>query len=243
MHEGPPRATRRTRRGIGAAGLLVALGGMVALVQCGSSGQSSATDAGLSADAPTGFVDGTATDATDAAEAADTSRPPTDGSLEGSPGALSDAGGSACMPFAMPPPTTLFGSSRRVFAHYFYPFPLSIDDQPAASDYYNTQYLTPGGENGKWLAHGGYLRQRPLPVPVGSASTFVLDNMEREVRLAIAGGITGFTVDVLSANQAAAGSQLQNILQAAQLVDSRFAIVAMLDLSALAEADAGDEAA
>jgi len=226
-------------RRIGAAGLIVVLGAASALVHCGSSGQSQATDAGQGADALAGSGDGAAVDATDAT---DTSRPPTDGSIEGSTDAPSDAGGNACMPFAMAPPASLFGSSRRVFAHYFYPFPLSIDDQPAASDYYNTQYLTPGGENGKWLAQGGYLRQRPLPVPVGSASTYVLDNMEREVRLAIAGGITGFTVDVLSPDQAAAGSQLQNILQAAHLVDSRFAIVTMLDLSALSEADAGAEA-
>ncbi len=239
MLERPPGAAFRKRRGVGVAGLIVAIGGVGALVQCGGSGQSSATDAGLGADTLTGIGDGSVVDA---ADAADTSHPSTDGSLEGSSDAPSDAGGNACMPFAMPPPAALFGSSRRVFAHYFYPFPLSIDDQPAASDYYNAQYLTPGGENGKWLAHGGYLRQRPLPVPVGSASTFVLDNMEREVRLAIAGGITGFTVDVLSANQAAPGSQLQNILQAAHLVDSRFEIVAMLDLSALSQADAGAEA-
>jgi hypothetical protein len=233
--ERSPGAADRTRRRVGAAGLIGVLGGVGALVQCGSSGQSPATDAGLSADTLTGRGDGAAVDATDASDATNTSM---DGSIEGS----SDAAGNACMPFAMPPPAALFGSSRRVFAHYFYPFPLSIDDQPAASDYYNTQYLTPGGEEGKWLAQGGYLRQRPLPVPLGSASTFVLDDMEREVRLAIAGGITGFTVDVLSADQAAPGSPLQNILQAAHLVDSRFEIVAMLDLSALSQADAGAEA-
>ncbi len=218
---------------------LLLLVGAAALLHCGTSEQSSAADAGLAADDSMAAVD--ASDAT--TDAPDSSpRPSGDGAIEGSTDAPADAGGNACLPFTMPPAAALFGSPRRVFAHYFYPFPLSIDDKPAASDYYNTQYLTPTGENGKWLSHGGYLRQRPLPVPVGSPAAYVLGDMEREVRLALAGGITGFTVDVLSADQAAAGSHLQNILQAAQVVDSRFKIVTMLDLSALSEADAGAEA-
>jgi hypothetical protein len=92
------------------------------------------------------------------------------------------------------------------------------------------------------VAEGGYLRQRPLPVPVSTSATWQIENMEREVRLAIGSGITGFTVDVLGSNQTAAGSPLQNLLTAAAAVDSRFKIVVMPDLSALNEADAGVEA-
>jgi len=156
---------------------------------------------------------------------------------------IADAGpDNPCLPFTMPAAATLFGSSKKVFAHYFYPFPLSEDNKPAATDYYNEQYLTTTGENDKWTKQGGYLRQRPLPVPVGAPATYVIDNMKREVELAIAGGITGFTIDVLGASQASAGSQLQNLLTAAAAVDSRFKIVVMPDLSALSEADAGGEA-
>jgi hypothetical protein len=133
----------------------------------------------------------------------------------------------------MPDPAVFFNSPRRVFAHYFYPFPLSIDGRPSASDYYNTQYLTPGGENGKWLAHGGYLRQRPLPTPVSDGGNFHLENMEREVRLALSAGITGFTIDILGPGEQDAGSHLQNLLAAAAAVDSRFKIVVMPDSSAL----------
>jgi hypothetical protein len=133
----------------------------------------------------------------------------------------------------MPPASQLFGSNKRVFAHYFYPFPLSIDDKPSATDYYNTEYLTPTGESDKHLDAGGFLRARPLPVPVDSSATWPLDNMEKEVQMAIAAGITGFTVDVLGANQWDAGSQVQNLLLAAAAVDSRFKVVVMPDLSAL----------
>jgi hypothetical protein len=138
-----------------------------------------------------------------------------------------------CRPFTMPPATTLFGSNKRVFAHYFYPFPLSIDDAASQKDYYETQYLSPAGEGNKWLANGGFLRQRPLQVAASGSSTWRLDNMKREVELAIAAGITGFTVDILDANQAKPGSQLQTLLAAAAAVDARFKIVVMPDLAAL----------
>ena len=62
---------------------------------------------------------------------------------------------TSALPFAMPSP---WGKSRQVFAHYFGVFPLSIDNKPADSDYYKTQFLTPTGENNKHLAYGGFLR-------------------------------------------------------------------------------------
>jgi hypothetical protein len=140
----------------------------------------------------------------------------------------------ACLPFTMPSKDVLFSSARKVFAHYFYPFPLSIDNKPAAQDYYNTQYLNPNGESNKWLVQGGYLRQRPLAVAVNSDPNWQVVNMEREVRMAIARGITGFTVDVMSLDQATnAASKLHHILQAAQAVDPRFKIVVMPDIDGL----------
>src|ERR1019366_8809120 len=128
----------------------------------------------------------------------------------------------------------LFGSSQKVFAHYFYPFPLSEDNLPSAQDYYNKQYLTLTGESGKWLAQGGFLRQRPLPVPVNFSANWRLLNMETEVRMAIARGITGFTVDVLSLDASVApNGQLYLMLQAAQAVDPRFKIAVMPDIDGL----------
>lgn len=140
----------------------------------------------------------------------------------------------ACLPFTMPDAAALFASSNKVFAHYFYPFPLQIDNKPAAQDYYNRNYLNKNGEGNKWLDKGGFLRQRPLPVSAGSAANYQLLNMEQEVRMAIARGITGFTIDVMSGAEAnSQNSHLRNLLAAAAAVDSRFKIVVMPDLSAL----------
>jgi Glycosyl hydrolase family 71 len=155
-------------------------------------------------------------------------------------GAAASSGTDACLPFTLPDAGVLFQSQKKVFAHYFYPFPLSIENRPAATDYYNTQYLNPHGESNKWFAQGGFLRQRPLGVTPGSAPNWRLLNVETEVRLAIARGITGFTIDIMSVKEATnPDSHLHQLLTAAQAVDPRFKIVVMPDISALkSDADA-----
>ena len=62
-------------------------------------------------------------------------------------------------PFERPPLKALRRSPRKVFAHYFSPFPISIDNRDPESDYYARGYLSVDGERGKHRAYGGYLRQ------------------------------------------------------------------------------------
>jgi hypothetical protein len=134
----------------------------------------------------------------------------------------------------MPSTNVLFNSSKRVFAHYFHPFPVSIDNAPPATDYYNSEYLNPAGESHKFMKQGGFLRQRPLGVPASSKPNWVQLNMENEVRSAIARGITGFTFDSMAASDATdSDSGLHLMLAAAHAVDSRFKIMVMPDLTVL----------
>jgi Glycosyl hydrolase family 71 len=140
----------------------------------------------------------------------------------------------ACVALTMPSADALFASTKKVFAHYFFPFPVSLDNSPPVSDYYNTQYLTKDGESGKWLAQGGYLRQRPLGTTPGTRSSWQLLNMQAEVRAAIARGITGFAFDVMSVSEATGSdSPLQLLMTAAHAVDSRFKIMVMPDITSL----------
>jgi Glycosyl hydrolase family 71 len=142
--------------------------------------------------------------------------------------------GDACLAAPMPSSDALFNSTKRVFAHYFHPFPLSIENNAPAKDYYNTQYLNKAGESNKWLKQGGYLRQRPLGVTPSTSPNWQQLNMEAEVRAAIARGITGFTFDSMAVTDATdSKSALHLMLAAAQAVDSRFKIVLMPDMSAL----------
>jgi hypothetical protein len=142
--------------------------------------------------------------------------------------------GDACLPAAMTSKNAIFNSSKRVFAHYFNPYPVSIDNAASVDDYYNKNYLKKTGESGKWEAQGGFLRQRPAGVPVKTSANWRQLNMEQEISAAIARGITGFTFDSMSATDATdSSSALHLMLAAAQKVDSRFKIVVMPDLTAL----------
>jgi hypothetical protein len=48
---------------------------------------------------------------------------------------------------------------KKVFAHFFSPFPISIDNKAPDQDYYARNYLQPQGENGKFNKSGGYIRE------------------------------------------------------------------------------------
>ncbi|MFG2562627.1 glycoside hydrolase family 71 protein [Streptomyces sp. NPDC048496] len=138
---------------------------------------------------------------------------------------------SATLPFDLPAAGVLRDSPHLVFAHYFPPYPPSLDNQSAAHDYYARNYLTPQGERGKHAAYGGLLRDRPLPVPP-SRGDWQLANLEREVRTARDAGLDGFTVDILSLD----GNNRQRVdllLRAAQRVDPGFRIVLMPDMTSL----------
>lgn len=121
-----------------------------------------------------------------------------------------------------------------VIAHYFPVFPLSIDNQPTAQDYYAVNYLRAEGEQGKFRAQRGFLRQRPLPVPVGSANGYVVANLAREVARAARIGIDAFGIDLLSV--AADSALWQNsllMLDVAQMVAPGFRIVPEPDMGSL----------
>ncbi|WP_328764371.1 MULTISPECIES: endo-1,3-alpha-glucanase family glycosylhydrolase [unclassified Streptomyces] len=158
------------------------------------------------------------------------------------PGA-GDAGAgrpAGALPFDLPGPAALHtGSAGRklVFAHYFTPYPLSLDNASADADYYTRNYLNPAGENGKHERYGGLLRDRPLPV-APKPGNWELANLEQEVRTARAAGLDGFTLDMLSLsgpNRDRAGL----LMQAARAVDPAFKIMLMPDMTSLDTDDPG----
>jgi glycosyl hydrolase family 71 len=136
------------------------------------------------------------------------------------------------LPFDLPSTETLRGSDRLVFAHYFTPYPISLDNRAADVDYYTRNYLNPDGEGGIHAAYGGLLRDRPQPrAPL--TGSWELQDMESEVRTAIAAGIDGFTVDLLNLSATSAHRRRVDLLiQAAEQVDPGFRIVLMPDMTA-----------
>lgn len=120
---------------------------------------------------------------------------------------------------------------KLVFAHYFTPFPISLDNVDPGQDYYARHYLRSDGEGGKFARFGGFLRDRPVPRPPRSGD-WVLDDFRTEIAQAQAVGIDGFSVDVLDL----AGvhwERVNRLLQAASTAGD-FTIMLMPDMTASA---------
>ncbi len=92
---------------------------------------------------------------------------------------------------------TSSSTPRRVFAHYFPPYPVSIDNKTEDVDYYTRNYLAPDGEGGVHLAYGGLLRNRPIGRAAISGD-WQLADMRTEVNNAADAGLDGFFIDILS---------------------------------------------
>ncbi|MFE2126558.1 glycoside hydrolase family 71 protein [Streptomyces amritsarensis] len=166
------------------------------------------------------------------------SPPPTKGAAaKGNPQGAVDSGAgrpAGALPFDMPQPAALRSGEaggKLVFAHYFTPYPLSLDNADADRDYYTRNYLNPDGESGKHGRYGGLLRDRPLPVAPKSGD-WEYANLQQEVRTARAAGIDGFTLDLLSLS--GKNWDRSNLLMAAaRSVDPAFKIMLMPDMTSL----------
>jgi hypothetical protein len=139
------------------------------------------------------------------------------------------------LPFTLPGTAALRASGKKVFAHYFTPYPISLDNAAPENDYYARNYLKPEGESGKHAAYGGLLRDRP-PGRSPITGDYALADLKTEVKQAIAAGLDGFTVDILSVTSAH-WTRVQNLVKAAEAVDPGFKIVLMPDTNGLASVD------
>jgi hypothetical protein len=153
------------------------------------------------------------------------------GSLGGS---TANAAATPYLPFDL----TTTASSKLVFAHYVPWFPASIDNRPADIDYYTAQYLNPAGERGVHASYGGFLRDRPSVRVVSASADWRLDDMKTDVARAIAAGIDGFAVDVVSIDPSSRSwANVVLLLQAARAVSPTFRIVLQPDMTGLVSAD------
>ncbi|BDZ39257.1 hypothetical protein GCM10025863_18710 [Microbacterium suwonense] len=128
---------------------------------------------------------------------------------------------------SQPPVASTSQSAKKVFAHYFPPYPLSLDNKPADSDYYARNYLTVNGEGGVHAAYGGLLRDRPLPVGKSTSATWQVDNLRTEIRQAKTAGIDGFVVDIMGVSGLNWNTTVK-LFTAAEL-EKDFAVVPMVD--------------
>jgi hypothetical protein len=123
---------------------------------------------------------------------------------------------ASTLPFNPLPYSTLAAKPKKVFAHYHTAYPISLDNRDPGVDYYTKNYLNPLGEGGKYKSVGGLLRNRPIPRYVNPSTAWKLDDMRKEVKLAKAIGLDGFTVNILN-YQGVHWERTRLLLQAAQL--------------------------
>lgn len=101
------------------------------------------------------------------------------------------------------PYAALSAGPRKVYSHYFLPYPLSLDNLPPSVDYYDRNYVNNylGEGGGGVFRNGGFLRERPLKttplINVSLTPDWTTANFEREIRRAMLAGLDGFAVDIL----------------------------------------------
>jgi hypothetical protein len=97
------------------------------------------------------------------------------------------------LPFALDP-MALKQSPKKVFAHYFGPYPISTDNATYTSDSYHNAFLNPTYST--YAQYGGWFRDRPLPRPKLAFDYMSVDAATDIVRAHNA-GLDGFFVDLL----------------------------------------------
>lgn len=87
-------------------------------------------------------------------------------------------------------------STKKVFAHYFGPYPIRIQNKIPNDDYYSNNYLRTIGENSNFANIGGLLRDRPWIYPAGGSDWQSVDAAQ-DIEWAISAGIDGFYVNIM----------------------------------------------
>jgi hypothetical protein len=93
-----------------------------------------------------------------------------------------------------------------VWAHYFPSYPPKITNEAAlgttgatTGDYYDRHHLSDTGEGGQYTTIGGFLRDRPLPLPAqtGTEATWRVALARAEIAQAKSAMLDGFAMEIL----------------------------------------------
>jgi len=136
-------------------------------------------------------------------------------------------------------PSNIHDTTRKAFAHYFGPYPRSMDNaNTEATDYYsrvfNNPYATNSDSYGVWKDFGGYFRNRPIFRAHSSSPTWQVDDCKWDIQQAYAAGIDGFFCDLLglSGSNYDTYEHLKTALRQLRAQDAtynKFYVMAMID--------------
>lgn len=134
-------------------------------------------------------------------------------------------------PFDQPALEHLQKQKKKVFAHYFSPFPVSLSNRQPDKDYYEKGFIDVNGENGKHKGYGGFIRQRPLPRLPRHEDKWQLADKIDEVKNAHKLGLDGFCFDILDVD-GRHWKKFMTMLEAVNKLDNGFKIMLMPDMMA-----------
>jgi len=132
------------------------------------------------------------------------------------PGAGTPSTSTPHLAFDMPVVTG--AESKPLLGHYFVPYP-RMEDSDTFPDYLENVFMPPGNKGGgtDHKAYGGYIRNRTIPrysaTGLGDPGYRVRD-METEILWAAAGGLNGFTIDILQPKAQQRGIAVTNFVTA-----------------------------
>ncbi len=124
-------------------------------------------------------------------------------------------------------PDTLSSSPKKVFAHFFGPYPIVLDNVDPSNDYYVRNYLAVNGESGIHAEYGGFLRDRPK-TNWPYANPYLSTQMFDEINHAKQAGIDGFFVNIMGSS----GSNWDRYVALADVASANypgFKVVPMVD--------------
>jgi hypothetical protein len=130
----------------------------------------------------------------------------------------------SALPFARPSAASLAASPRKVYIYYFPFFIDSMDNQPIAQDHWTVHYLQRTGENGKFAAAGGMVRERPLPIGPFPTPYWRQVDESADVLRARAIGADGFGVGIQQTQDGNTYAISQNVCYAAAHVAPGFKV-------------------
>jgi hypothetical protein len=138
----------------------------------------------------------------------------------------------ACNPLGVEMPVnTLRASKKKVFAFYFPPFPVSVENEPLSEDYYPKWQYSLNAKDGAYD-----LRDRPIARTPWARKDFKQADFEVEIRRAIAVGLDGFIWEYHTSKSDQRWNQLPAMLAAAKAVDPSFRIQLSPDFNTAAGA-------
>lgn len=123
------------------------------------------------------------------------------------------------LPVTLPAPSTMRASDKKVFAFYFPPFPVSIDNKAPDADHISRWVNSLNTKDGAYD-----LRDRPIERSPWARSDWKQADFEVEIKRAIEVGIDGFIWEYHTSASDARWNQLPAMLAAARAVDPGFKI-------------------